>query len=316
MAYNKEPLDFNEQIELFIQRGMKVNDKDKAIESLKNINYYKIKEFAMPYYIKVEEDGQIIQKYEKISFEQILNRFYQDKNLRIYFLHAVEKVEVSFKTRFAYVLGKKGKAFGYLNFKDWCNRDKYCRYYLAEKQDETKNYIKKILKRDTNFIINNYFFENPEQEFPPIWMLIEILTFGDVLSLYELMSKKNRKEIASFYNCTDDELESWLYSLKLVRNLAAHNSCIIDMSFRTKPIIRKEWHKYLYTYQLKDGSIVTTDKIALIFVILKYLVARVNSKYTFGDSKNALSKLIRNSDIAAHKYGFAGKNIDWLFEKW
>ena len=99
--YSREHKSFEQQLDLLSIRCMKVNDRDKAIERLKNISYYKIKEFAKPYFKPAEINGKIEMRYEKISFEGVINRFYKDKNLRIDLLHAIEKVELSFKTRFS-----------------------------------------------------------------------------------------------------------------------------------------------------------------------------------------------------------------------
>ncbi|WP_279119243.1 Abi family protein [Fusobacterium varium] len=317
MAYDKKHLDFEEQLDLLISRGMKVNKREEAIEKLKNINYYKIKEFAEPYFKEYFEEGIKKYRYEKIAFEEVITRFYQDKNLRIYFLHAIEKVELSFKAKFAYLLGKKYGAFGYLKFNNWCNKKEYCKHYLREKQEQFEAYIKRNMKKDTNFIIKEYFEENPENEFPPIWMLIEILTFGEILNLYGLMSEVNREEIANFYDCTDEELVSWLKNLKLVRNLAAHNSCILDIKFITQPVLRKEWHQFIYTFKNNKNQTIISNRIVVSVVILKYLISKINYNYSFGNFYKALSKLIRGSDGAARKYGFSNKNIqDWIFTKW
>ena len=67
-------LTFEEQINLFEKRGMKFKDgKDKAIEKLKFINYYKIKEFSLPYM----NENKLYK--ENVYFEDIIHRFYWDK---------------------------------------------------------------------------------------------------------------------------------------------------------------------------------------------------------------------------------------------
>ena len=91
-------LTFEEQINLFEKRGMKFKDgKDKAIEKLKFINYYKIKEFSLPYM----NENKLYK--ENVYFEDIIHRFYWDKNLRLYFLRITEKIEISLKTSIAYI---------------------------------------------------------------------------------------------------------------------------------------------------------------------------------------------------------------------
>lgn len=42
-------LSFEEQIDLFASRGMIIEDKEKAAQKLKYINYYKLKELAYPF---------------------------------------------------------------------------------------------------------------------------------------------------------------------------------------------------------------------------------------------------------------------------
>ena len=56
---------------------MIVENKEKAAEKLVFINYYKIKEASLPFL----HDGM----YEKnTKFEDIVFRFYEDRNLRLY----------------------------------------------------------------------------------------------------------------------------------------------------------------------------------------------------------------------------------------
>lgn len=112
---NAESISFEKQLDLFSERGMKVNreNKEKNIGKLKTIGYYRLKEFAKPYSdITQSETGEISIKYNNISFDNIVGRYYQDKNLRMFLLHAIEKIEVSIKTNLAYILGKSMELSG------------------------------------------------------------------------------------------------------------------------------------------------------------------------------------------------------------
>ncbi len=309
--YDEKHRSINDLIQLLIKRGVKINDVSSAETKLLNINYYKIKEFAKPFY-KKQKDGKYL--YEKISFEQIINRFYQDKNLRIYLLHAIEKVEISFKTKVAYILGERYQAFGYLNFNNWCNKNKYCRYYINDKEKEMKRYVKKLMNRGDNEVIKNFLENNKRYEFPPIWMLVELLTFGDILRFYNLMSEKNRNLVSNYYDCTSDELGGWLKTLKFIRNFAAHNSNVIDATIRTTPKIRKEWKKYLFIYTDKNKNKRISNKIALVIFILIYLTKKINTNYGFGNIRDVFSKLLRNNDKIANKYGFFNSDLT-IFSK-
>lgn len=102
-------------------------------------------------------------------------------------------------------------------------------------------------------------------KYPTIWLLVEILTFGDIVELLDLMSNKNLKALADYYNCTPDQLKSWLKSLKFIRNNCAHNSTVIDIKLKTSPMMLEEWKEYLFINQKNE----VTRRLAIILCIIK-----------------------------------------------
>ena len=108
---SKEYLEITEQLELFKKRGMIVENEEKALEKLVFINYYKLKEASLPFFFE--------NKYiANTRFEDIVFRFYEDRNLRLYFMRIIEKIEVSLKTNFSRILGREFQELGYLDFKN------------------------------------------------------------------------------------------------------------------------------------------------------------------------------------------------------
>ena len=93
IKYNSTHLSYEEQLKKFIDRGMEVKDKEFCLTKLASINYYKLKEFSIPYY----KNGS----YQNISLERVIKRFYKDKDIRLALLSAIEKVEISFKNKIA-----------------------------------------------------------------------------------------------------------------------------------------------------------------------------------------------------------------------
>ena len=63
--------------------------------------------------------------------------------------------------------------------------------------------------------------------------------------------------------------------------------------------IKDEWKDYLY--ELKPG--VYSNRIALPFLIISYMMDKINPKYHFQDIVNSLDKLIRDDNNAKY-YGF------------
>lgn len=322
MSYNKKSLTFEEQLDLLISRGIKVNNRPVALIRLKNLSYYKIKEFLVPYEKKViDDDGNVVINYDEnqnkiinyrnITFEKVIRRFYQDKNLRLYLLHAIEKIELSLKTQFAYVLGKRD-GFSYLKFNMWCNKEEFCKHYILFKQQEFHRTLKEMLRRSKNSSIIE-FLKEEEEKIPPIWMVVDVLTLGNIVHLFTLMSKKKKEEIAKFYKCEPEEFESWLKHIKFIRNKCAHNSNIIDLKMKTRPLLRKEWREKLFVYEHKN-NLIYTNRIANTFMIVSYLVKNINLDYRFGDIHKNLTKIISHNDVIAHDLGFKDKNtINFLF---
>ena len=92
MSERPVALSWEEQLKLFTDRGMKVRETD--IDKLKNISYYRLKEFARPLATMTNNQDQLEISYNGIEFREVLTRYYQDKNLRINLLHAIEKADV------------------------------------------------------------------------------------------------------------------------------------------------------------------------------------------------------------------------------
>ena len=126
---SKEYLEITEQLELFKKRGMIVENEEKALEKLVFINYYKLKEASLPFFFE--------NKYiENTRFEDIVFRFYEDRNLRLYFMRIIEKIEISLKTNFSRILGREFQELGYLDFKKWTDSNEYCKHFIKYKEKE------------------------------------------------------------------------------------------------------------------------------------------------------------------------------------
>ncbi|WP_072240963.1 Abi family protein, partial [Listeria monocytogenes] len=297
-------LDFNEQINLLESRGMSVDDKRRAQKKLENIGYYKLKEFAQPLSkVKEDESGNKIRRYDGVKFDSVLTRFYQDKNLRIYLMHAIEKIEISLKTKLAYILGAGSYGpFGYLSFSNWCNREKYCKYFLIDHQRKFKFRLREKVRLSNYGEIKDKSNQN-EEGFPSVWLMIDVLTFGDVLVLIDYMSIRNLNTLSNFYNCTPKELTSWLKCLKFIRNLCAHNSNVIDVKLKTTPIIKIDWKNILYKFEGKTNKY--TDRLAVVLCIIKHFTNEINPTYHYDNISRSIFKIINKDEKNAQIIGFA-----------
>lgn len=294
-------LTFEEQLNLLRSRGMII--KDSEIDKLKTIGYYRLKEFAKPLSTIIEVNGIKTVDYNNITFSEVLTRYYQDKNLRNYLMHSIEKVEVAVKTKVSFILGRKYGPFGYLNFSSWCNRKKYSKYTVEQKQLKFKKSLEKTMKHSQYSDIRNK--ENLEDDgFPSVWLAIDVLMFGQLVEIVEVMSIDNQKELSSFFKCTNLELISWLKCLNLIRNICAHNSNIIDLKLKTPPICRNEWNSILFQLETKPGDFKTSNRIAIVLLILKHLVECINSHYRWIKVGQSIHAICAGKEKTANQLGF------------
>lgn len=119
------------------------------------------------------------------------------------------------------------------------NKKENSKFKLEKEQFYFKRDLLKVLSKSLMRDLANGNNLN-EDGFPSAWIATEILIFGSLVHLINLMSKRNQKELAQFYNCTIKELLSWLKCLNFARNICAHNSNIIDIQLQTKTVVIKE----------------------------------------------------------------------------
>ncbi len=69
----------------------------------------------------------------------------------------------------------------------------------------------------------------------PIWVAIELFTFGSLSSLYSILNWDDKRQIASLYNAKPQYLSSWILSLVEIRNICAHYSRLYNMPLKQMP---------------------------------------------------------------------------------
>ncbi|MDJ1111419.1 MULTISPECIES: Abi family protein [Staphylococcaceae] len=293
-------LTFEEQIDLLVARGMNIPDKSGAMNKIENIGYYKLKEFAFPLSsVVTEDDGTKTRRYDGVEFSSVITRYYQDKNLRLNVLHAIEKIEVSLKTRISFVLGESHGAFGYLKFGNWCNKKEYCKHYLKDQEEKFKYQLIKKIKLSHSHELTDKVNLN-EQGLPSVWLMTDVLMFGDVIALLKLMSNKNLRMISSYYNCTNDELLSWLKCLNFIRNICAHNSNILDIKLKTTPKIHPEWKNDIFKMKNNNYS----NRLAVVIYIVHHFIREINNKYHIYKIPVAIEKIVKKDEKKINQLGF------------
>jgi len=246
-VFMKEFKTVEEQIELLKSRGMIFENEEYAKEILLTNNYYNI--------INGYKNLFIIDKTDNYKngtkFEEVYSLYDFDRQLRSIFLEYILKIENSLRTLVAYHFSKNHGNDNYLilnNF-DIYNQNQNVNNELKEKrikhiQSLIGNVNKKIANSITTTPYINHYIIN--YGFVPLWVLVNILSFGDICSFLKLMKQNERISISIHFNIKEYDLTSLLGILCHTRNLCAHGERLYNFIFPTNETINdSKYHSKL-----------------------------------------------------------------------
>ena len=221
IPYTKSHKTHAEQVDILKKRGMIVDDPEWAESVLQHINYYRLG----IYWHFFEKDHETHQFRDGTSFAHVVELYDFDRKLRLLVFDALERIEVSVRTQWAYHLSKAHGAHAHLN-----------REIHNDKWEEAVEYMDKSLANTGERFIKRS-MEKYEEETPPIWAVSEILSFGSISRwIKNIKDNKVRKAIAVTYGVRPDILESWLQHLSVLRNRCAHHARLWNRDFSSSRI--------------------------------------------------------------------------------
>ncbi len=139
--FQKPALTIDQQVELLIKRGMQIPDKNLAQHHLVHINYYRLRAYWLPFETVEMNSTEEHQFHPDTTFEKVLNLYIFDRELRLLLLDAIERVEISLRTRWANVLSLKYGAFAHENIKIFSDQS----IWQAGFDELTKEYRRHII---------------------------------------------------------------------------------------------------------------------------------------------------------------------------
>lgn len=100
MRFAKPPASIDQQIDLLVQRGMDVPDRQRAAHYLRHLNYYRLRGYWLPFESGIADNGD--HRFQAgTMFEHVLERYVFDRELRLLVMDAIERIEVSVRTHWA-----------------------------------------------------------------------------------------------------------------------------------------------------------------------------------------------------------------------
>lgn len=220
----KEPISFDEQLVKIEERGCFVSDEAFAKRKLQQINYYRLTAYFLPF---KNSDGTY---KEGTSFNNVFRIYEFDRKMRSLIFSTIEEIELMLRTQLAYYHATKYGALGYMNPENFIPK------HNAENFE--KRLQEKIEHNKEQFFVKHH-IEKYNSQFP-LWVIIELFTFGDLSFFFSDMLKADKKYLArTLFHTSDTNVSSWLLCLTHLRNYCAHYSRLYFNKFGTVPATPK-----------------------------------------------------------------------------
>lgn len=240
-----------------------------------NTYYFKIKAYERNYdkYNATDKKGQ----YINLDFAYLKELSILDMYLRKIILSMALDIEHALKVQLLYDLSQNPLEDGYSIVNEYLGQDFTTVKSIHDKigKSATSDLIQKRLNEDDNYAL---------------WEIVEVLSFGHFINLYQLYYSKYPSK---------NNFGSYLWSLKFLRNAAAHNNCLLNsLKAPYKVVLHKNKDILFEISKIKtisEKSRTTWMKNPVIhdFIILVYVYLNV----------------IKSSGIKQHGI----EQLNWLF---
>ena len=259
----KEFKTLDEQIEILKERGLVINDVDKAKNLLLSENYFFINGYRH-IFLKNSKSSEFI---PGTTFDELYALFQFDRSFRNVLFKNLLIVENNLKSILSYGLSKK---YG-IREKDYLKMSNFSQDIKKVRQvNDVLSKIKRQIKLNgrqhtaTLHYLSNY-------GYVPLWILVKLLSFGMINELYSILKPEDKLNIASYYNLDVETLGIYIALLSNYRNLCAHEDIVFEHKTQ-KEIPDTRYHRELDIPMMNDEYIYGKNDIFSVVIMLKFML--------------------------------------------
>lgn len=216
MKYNKPALTVPQQIELLQSRGMQFPDVERARHYLQEINYYRL----AGYWLRFEAEHATHRFADGVTFDVVLADYVFDRELKLFVMDAIERIEVALRTRWARELGLRYGAHAHLDHTLFKPRGKTWDHDVSVASLRTE------VARSRELFVKNY--QKYDESLPPIWVCVEVMSLGQLSRWFaSLTQASDRAAIVEGLYLDERLVTSFLHHISVVRNICAHHGRLL-----------------------------------------------------------------------------------------
>lgn len=285
--FTKPAKTYEQQLEILRQRGMVIEDDARALFYLQHINYYRLGAYWLPF----ESDHATHEFHPGTRFEDVLDLYVFDRELRLLVLDAIERLEVSARSQWAYQMAQRHGAHAHLNAGLAHDNERW--------QANVAQLTVEVDRSDETFI--RHLKATYCEALPPVWAVSEVMSLGLLSRWYgNLGPKGTRRAISNVYGVDEWVLASWLRHFTLIRNTCAHHSRLWNREFAITPQLPRN-----KPATLAADCVVGSRRLYNSLLILAYLMDVVAPRHEW---RAQLKSLLAQQPTRATAMGFPS---DW-----
>ena len=279
----------DEQLDILIERGLSIPNREQAAEFLLQNNYYRVSGYSLT-----------LRRHDEFSknatFQNIIDIYEFDHELRNVLLKYIENIEVTIKSIYAYEFSKVYGPYGYLDLSNFTSEKIYRK--TISKAEEQKN------SRHPHEAYLKHFIDDLHEDIP-LWAYVDLLTIADISFLYMISPKAIKDTVALSMGIKHSGaklLGGFLHKMTILRNLCAHGGRLFNRLFEQKPKLSKDEEALL---RIKPNGTKDIEHLYGFIMIMKRLLPKSN----FALMKLEIEKLtIKYPFVKMRYYGFRD---DW-----
>ena len=281
----KQFKNLDEQVDIFRNKGMTINDERYAKRVLLRENYFFLNGYRHLFLIS-ETDKKF---KDGTTFEEMYSLFLFDRSFRNVIFKYLLVIENNLKSITSYQLSKK---YGYRE-RDYLKPKNFTSE--PQKQGQLDDLLKKMKRQirvngsqhsATLHYVSNY-------GYIPLWILVKVLSFGIVSELFQVLKKEDQEDIAKIYEIDPNVMTIYLPILANYRNLCAHEDILYENKTQ-KAIDDTVFHQLLRIKKVDDEFVQGKNDLFALIIIMKQMLHMEDFKNMTIELDNVIETLNYN----------------------
>lgn len=225
MAAIKLYRSYGEQVAVLESRGMDVGDPEEAARQLRQVNYYRLSGYWYPFR-QIVNGSRVDNFYPGTTLTDVLALYNFDASLRTATFGALAPIELTVRALLGHALGRIGER-AHLDPSLLGARARQPAYEVWRARYESE-----VAESHEDFVEHHRHKYGGEM---PVWAAVEVLDWGGLTKLFGFSPRTVQDDVAAQFNLRAPQLESWLKSLNIVRNVCAHHGRLFNRVFALAP---------------------------------------------------------------------------------